>query len=66
MPVKEWAAVGKGRSICVVNTWTGGTTLYIDGECSGRNTRFCGHAGALAPCAIDAGRSGGVAWCKGL
>ncbi len=38
MPVKEWGAVVKGRKIRVVNTWTRGTTLYIDGECRDRNT----------------------------
>jgi hypothetical protein len=38
MPMKEWAAVANGHNIRVVNTWTGGTNLYIDGECRDRNT----------------------------
>lgn len=38
MPMKEWVTEVKGRSIRVVNTWTGGTSLYIDGECRDRNT----------------------------
>ena len=38
MPMKEWVATVKGHSIRVVNTWTGGTSLYIDGECRDRNT----------------------------
>jgi len=43
MSMKEWVAVVKGRSIRVVNSWTGGTSLYIDGECRDRN------AGWFAP-----------------
>ena len=38
MPMKEWSAQVDGHSIRVVNTWTGGTSLYIDGECRDRNT----------------------------
>lgn len=38
MPMKEWSAEADGHSIRVVNTWTGGTSLYIDGECRDRNT----------------------------
>jgi hypothetical protein len=37
MPMKEWVATVNGHSIRVVNTWTGGTHLYIDGECRDRN-----------------------------
>ena len=32
MPQKEWIAEVSGHQIRVVNTWTGGTHLYIDGE----------------------------------
>ncbi|MDR2452916.1 MAG: hypothetical protein LBE85_14395 [Candidatus Accumulibacter sp.] len=32
MPQKEWVAGINGHRIRVVNTWTGGTHLYIDGE----------------------------------
>ena len=32
MPQKEWKAHVAGREIRVVNSWTGGTHLYIDGD----------------------------------
>lgn len=38
MPIKEWSAVVNGRNVRVVNSWTSGTRLYIDGECRDRNT----------------------------
>lgn len=38
MPLKEWFAEVNGHKIRVENTWTGGTRLYIDGECRDRNT----------------------------
>ncbi|HEX9916435.1 MAG TPA: hypothetical protein VGB16_01740, partial [candidate division Zixibacteria bacterium] len=38
MPMKEWFAEAEGHKIRVENTWTGGTRLYIDGECRDRNT----------------------------
>lgn len=34
---KEWIAHLRGHEIRVVNSWTGGTRLYIDGECRDRN-----------------------------
>lgn len=37
MPKKEWVAHHDGQEIRVVNTWTGGTRLYINGECRDRN-----------------------------
>ena len=37
MPLKEWTAEVAGHKIRVENTWTGGTRLYIDGECRDRN-----------------------------
>jgi hypothetical protein len=37
MPQKAWVAHHDGREIRVVNTWTGGTRLYVDGECRDRN-----------------------------
>ena len=37
MPQKEGVADVSGHQIRVVNTWTGGTRLYIDGECRDRN-----------------------------
>lgn len=43
MPRKEWIAAVNGHDIRVVNSWTGGTALYIDGECRDRN------AGLFAP-----------------
>ena len=43
MPQKEWVTEVKGHEVRVVNTWTGGTRLYIDGECRDRN------AGLFAP-----------------
>ena len=38
MPIKEWSTVVNGRNVRVVNSWTGGTKLYIDGECRDSNT----------------------------
>lgn len=38
MPRKEWTAAVNGHDIRVVNSWTGGTALYIDGECRDRNS----------------------------
>ena len=32
MPQREWTADVNGHTVRVVNTWTGGTRLYIDGE----------------------------------
>lgn len=32
MPQKEWTADINDHNIRVVNSWTGGTRLYIDGE----------------------------------
>ena len=32
MPQKEWKAQVSGREVRVVNSWTGGTHLYIDGD----------------------------------
>lgn len=32
MPTKEWVAHHGGHEIKVVNTWTGGTRLYINGD----------------------------------
>lgn len=37
MPMKEWTASVDGHEVRVVNTWSGGTRLYIDGECRDRN-----------------------------
>lgn len=37
MPMKEWTATVDGHQIRVVNTWSGGTRLYIDGEPRDRN-----------------------------
>jgi hypothetical protein len=37
MPQKEWIAHHNGHEIRVVNTWTGGTRLYVDGECRDHN-----------------------------
>ncbi|AKC86509.1 hypothetical protein [Pseudoxanthomonas suwonensis] len=37
MPQKEWIANVHGHEVRVVNTWTGGTRLYIDGDCRDRN-----------------------------
>ena len=37
MPMKEWTTNVDGHHIRVVNTWSGGTRLYIDGECRDRN-----------------------------
>jgi hypothetical protein len=37
MPVKEWTAEAKGHKIRVVNTWTGGTKLYIDEDLRDKN-----------------------------
>ncbi len=37
MPMKEWKATVQGHAVRVVNSWTGGTRLYIDGECRDRN-----------------------------
>lgn len=34
---KEWTAQVGGHDIRVVNSWTGGTRLYIDGNCRDRN-----------------------------
>jgi hypothetical protein len=33
MPQKVWIAEVDGHPIRVENTWTGGTKLYVDGEC---------------------------------
>ena len=33
MPKQEWIAQFEGHEIKVVNTWSAGATLYIDGEC---------------------------------
>lgn len=38
MSLKEWSAEIDGHKIRVANTWTGGTRLYIDGECRDHNT----------------------------
>lgn len=38
MPQSQWIAQHGGHEIRVVNTWTGGTRLYIDGECRDRNS----------------------------
>lgn len=38
MPQKEWKATVAGREVKVVNTWTGGTRLYINGDCRDRNS----------------------------
>ncbi len=38
MPQKEWTTHVQGREIRVVNSWTGGTRLYIDGDCRDRNS----------------------------
>lgn len=38
MPQKEWVTQVKGREVRVVNSWTGGTRLYIDGDCRDRNS----------------------------
>ena len=38
MPQKEWIAHHNGHEIKVVNTWTGDTKLYVDGECRDRNS----------------------------
>jgi len=37
MPKKEWTAQAAGHDIRVVNSWTGGTRLYINGDCRDRN-----------------------------
>lgn len=37
MPKKEWTTQVAGREVRVVNSWTGGTRLYIDGDCRDRN-----------------------------
>ncbi len=37
MPQKQWTTRVAGHEIRVVNTWTGGTRLYIDGDCRDRN-----------------------------
>lgn len=37
MPKKEWVAKHNGSEIRVTNTWTGGTKLYIDGDCRDTN-----------------------------
>lgn len=38
MPLKQWTMQHGGHEIRVVNTWTGGTRLYIDGELRDRNS----------------------------
>ena len=43
MPQKEWSTRVSGHEVRVVNSWTGGTRLYIDGDCRDRN------AGLFAP-----------------
>ncbi len=40
MPQKEWTAQVKGHDIRVVNTWTGGIRLYINGDCRDTNQGF--------------------------
>ena len=40
MPQKEWTAQVTGHDIRVVNTWTGGTSLYINGDCRDKNHGF--------------------------
>lgn len=37
MPQKQWITDHDGHEIRVVNSWTGGTRLYIDGVCRDRN-----------------------------
>jgi hypothetical protein len=49
MPRKEWTAAVNGHDIRVVNSWTGGTALYIDGECRDRNPLVVGALEARRP-----------------
>lgn len=37
MPMKEWTTAVEGHQVRVVNSWTSGTRLYIDGDCRDRN-----------------------------
>ena len=37
MPQKDWFGEVDSHEIRVVNSWTGGTRLYIDGDCRDTN-----------------------------